>query len=214
MKRLLSILLIVGAVVCLMGTPSFALVVDLIGFNDGDWGAGESAGLNTERYTWTEVAEMEDIYSDSRITGGGVISTYSVGSSDWAKGMWIWGAPGWVQTAFTTPADSLFVQFQADSNDGPADFYLNGVLEYSLNTYNGSWFAVVFSDLPVATYTLKVVATSYGYPRDLAIDAMGSNAPTGGGGGGDESVPEPATLLLLGSGIFGFGLFRRMRGER
>lgn len=28
-----------------------------------------------------------------------------------------------------------------------------------------------------------------------------------------DDVPEPSTLLLVGSGIFGLGLFRRMRGE-
>ena len=45
------------------------MVIDVIGFGDGDWGVGNSPGILGERNDWTEVAEMENIASDSRVTG-------------------------------------------------------------------------------------------------------------------------------------------------
>ena len=201
MKMLIRMLVI--CVVLSVASTGFSITIDVIGFGDSDWNAGDSPGILGERNDWAEVAEMENIYSDSRITGS-IYSIYDPSPIDagWGGVMWIWGAPGYVQTAFTNPSDSLFVQFESDSNDGSADFYIDGIKEYSLNTHNGSWFAVVFSDLPYQVHTMKVVATDTYYPRDIAIDAMGS-------GISPSPVPEPATVLLLGSGLFGLGAFRR-----
>ncbi len=50
----------------------------------------------------------------------------------------------------------------------------------------------------------------------LKLASICDTAPDQGGcdsNGGGESVPEPSTMLLLGFGLLGFGLFRRMRRE-
>jgi hypothetical protein len=204
MKKLFA--LVIFLLLCSFSSNSHALTIDVIGFGDGDWGAGNSPGILGERDDWTEVAEMENVYSDSRVTG----SNYSIydpypTDAGWGGVMWIWGPPGYAQTQFTTPSDSLFVQFESDSNDGIANFYIDNVFVHSLNTYNGSWFAVVFSDLDFGVHTLRVNAGSSRYPYDLSIDAMGSGAP------GTDPVPEPATLLLLSTGLVGLAGFGRKR---
>ena len=201
MKKLIA--LVVFLLLSSFSSNSYAMVIDVIGFGDADWGPGNSPGILGERDDWTEVAEMELIASDSRVTGSN-LSIYDPSPVDagWGGVVWIWGAPGFVQTNFTTPSDSLFVQFESDSNDGPADFYIDNVFATSLNTRYGSWFAVVFSDLDFGIHTLRVNATGTGYPRDLAIDAMGSGAP----------VPVPATMLLFGTGLVGLvGLKRKLK---
>lgn len=164
------------AMIFVINVPSFAITYEVIGFGDGDWGPGESPGIVWERTDWAEVAEVENVVTDPRVTADNY-SIYTGGPEPWSSVIWVWGSPGYVQTVFTAPSDSLFVQFESDANDGPADFYIDGVKELSLNTNNGSWFAVVFRDLPWSIHTLEVVATSSAYPKDLAIDAMGSGAP-------------------------------------
>lgn len=182
MKRNMSIYVIITVFVFFLvsSATSQALTISTIGYQDIS-----DPGITSARSDWGELAEVEDYVSDPRITAGGPLSIFSVlPTAPWNSGLWIYGSPGYVQTEFSDPSDSLFVQFESDTNDGWADFYIDGVLVYSLDTYNGGWFAVVFSDLTWAAHTLKVVATSTTYPRDLAIDVMGSGAPKPG--------PDPA----------------------
>lgn len=197
-KKMIPIVMIL--VFFLFGiTPGFAITIDLIGYQDGG-----SSGITSARYNWDELAEMEDVNIDSRITGSN-FSIFNVAPGDWNSGVWIWGSPGYMQTTFTTQSDSLFVQFEADSNDGPASFWIDGINVYNLNTQNGGWFAIVFEDLAFTTHTLRVNAMATGYPRDLAIDVMGSGSPQSK----PASLPEPATMLLLGVGLFGLAGFRK-----
>lgn len=167
MKTTRSFLLAI-AMVFIFSVPSFAITIELIDYND--WTKG---GITSARSEWNEVAEVEDVVTDPRITALNYWIFY-VGPDPWNSGLWIFGPPGYVQVTFTNPSDSLFVQFESDDNDGVAEFYIDGVLEYTLDTYNGSWFAVVFKDLPMSAHTIKVVAAGGG---DLAIDAIGSGGP-------------------------------------
>ncbi len=176
-------IVLLTAVIIFMGTTAgFAVTVNTIGFGDSDWWPGDSPGILGERSQWAEVAEVEDYATDARTTVSGNFTVFDVGPELWDKGIWVFGAPGYVEVAFTQPSESLFVQFESDSNDGPADFYIDGTLVHSLNTNNGSWFAVVFSGLSMTTHTLRVVATAgtafvAAVPNHLGIDAMGSGAP-------------------------------------
>jgi len=182
----IQIVLLTAAMMFMGAAAGFAATVNTIGFGDADWGPGDSPGILGERSQWSEVAEVEDYATDARTTVSGNFTVFNVGPELWNKGIWVFGAPGYVEVSFTTPSDSLFVQFESDSNDGPADFYVDGTLVHSLNTNNGSWFAVVISGLSMTTHTLRVEATAgaaatAAVPNHLAIDAMGSGAPDGVG---------------------------------
>ena len=194
---------LIGAITLFLvfvSVPAFAITTQLIGWNDGSIN-----GITSARYDWGELAEVENYSTDPRITVSGSYSAFNVGPADWNKGVWLYSGGSYIETAFNDPSDSLFVQFESDANDGPADFYIDGSLAYSLNTYNAGWFAVVFSDLDGSiAHSLRVVATGTSYPDDLAIDVMGSGAP-----GSAEPIPEPATMLLLGTGLAGLGGLRK-----
>ncbi len=155
-----------------------------------------------ERSFWGEVAEVENVHSDPRVTVSGRYSIFNVAPGVHNSGIWQLGN-GYVQTAFTKPSDSLFVNFESDKNDGPADFYIDNVFEYSYNTYDKGWFSVVFTGLSNSAHTLRVEATTDWH---IAIDAMGSGAPVNG----CTPIPEPATMLLFGPALLGlFGLKRK-----
>jgi hypothetical protein len=182
-----------------VSVPSFAITTQLIGWNDDTIN-----GITSSRVDWAELAEVEDYATDDRITASGSFTPFDVGPNPWNEGIWILAAGGYVETAFDNPSDSLFVQFESDANDGPAEFILDGSSVYTVNTWNAGWFAVVFSDLDTTAHTLRVVSTGVGIPDDLAIDVMGSGAPFSG-----DPVPEPATMLLVGTGLAGLAGIRR-----
>lgn len=68
----------------------------------------------------------------------------------------MFGSPATLTVAFTNPSNSLFVQFESDSNDGLANFFIDGILAHTMNTWNGSWFAIVFSGLNYQAHTIAM----------------------------------------------------------
>jgi hypothetical protein len=198
-KNWLQSLLAASALVAAFAVPCSAVTITTIGYNDADPGIRES------RSAWQTVVEMENYGTDSRITAANsYVYAPAPTSTPWLNMLWIYGEPGFGATSFfNTPASSLFVQFaQSDSNDGIADFYIDGAKVYSIDAKSAGDFAVVFTDLAYAAHTLTVDTPTYGH---VHLDAMGAGAPS--------AVPEPGTALLLAGGLVGICAFRRRRAS-
>ncbi len=84
---------------------------------------------------------------------------------------WLYGQSGvtWWQGVFNNPSTVVDIQFgHSDSNDGWADIYVDGVLEFSINTLNRGWFTVRGTDLAPTAHTVEIQTRASG--RDLSFD--------------------------------------------
>lgn len=103
--------------------------------------------------------------------------------------------------------DTLFdptIDFQITNNTGIVwtDFHIRSEQALPPNTVDTyDWFSLNVLDGEVLHLSIISVAgaTFYGNPT---VDGSG-------GSGGNEQVPEPSTMLLLGSGLAGLGYVRR-----
>lgn len=187
MKKILLAALVTGT--CIVGTASAATIT--IGL-PGDYAFGSR---NTD---WDQNVESES----AQVIKGGSHFNYNVdgGATPWGSGTWLYN--GYVELSFTVPADTLIIQFQADTNDGVAEFVVDGVSIGTHNTYNGGWFPVVISGLTNTIHTLRVNNLS----ADLAFDNFGAVSTA--------VVPVPAGAPLLLSAIGGLVAMRRSRSGR
>ena len=129
--RHFKILIVSILMLGLLSSNGFALSIDVIGFND----SAEDGIDALERNDWTEVAEMEDVGSDSRVSASGEFYNFGLG-------LWLLDQGTYAQTDFSLMSNSLFVQFfNSDHNDGTADFYIDNSLVYSLNTNYGGVYS-------------------------------------------------------------------------
>ncbi|MEL7451283.1 MAG: VPLPA-CTERM sorting domain-containing protein [Pseudomonadota bacterium] len=144
---------------------------------------------------WDQNVESES----AQVIKGGAHFNYNVdgGATPWGSGTWLYN--GYVEVTFTVPADTLVIQFQADANDGVAEFIVDGVSLGTYNTNNGGWFPVVISGLSNTTHTLRVNRLS----ADLAFDNFGAVSTA--------VVPVPAGAPLLISALGALGAVRCRR---
>lgn len=147
---------------------------------------------------WDENIESES----ASVIKSGSHTNFNVSSVPWGQGTWLFS--GYVQLTFTVPADTLFIQFQSDTNDGIAQFLVDGTEVGSLNTYNRGWFQVAISDLTLGIHTLRVNRIS----SDLAFDNFGAL--------NTSEVPLPAALPLFASALIGSGViaWRKKRKQK
>jgi len=97
--------------------------------------------------------------------------------------------PGGIINDNVTPTDGITNAQHNPYLDGPVTF------QFTVAGWAG---------LP----TLPTITTATGYFGTAGVNVVGTSTDT------SVVIPEPTTLLLLGSGLFGLPLLRRRRGQR
>jgi hypothetical protein len=180
----------------------FSIAISLSGVVSAatlSWGThGNPYEYSGRATNWDQNIESES----SSVTKSGSYYNYNVdgGATPWGSGTWLWSAGGYVEMSFTTPADTLFIQFQSDGDDGWANFIVDDVSVGSFYTRNKGWVQVMISDLTLGLHTLRVTNAGGGV---LAFDNFGALNTT--------PVPIPAALPLFAAGFGLMGLIGRKR---
>ena len=112
----------------------------------------------------------ETINAEDTWTSGNHTLPSSLGN--FGQTVWLLGDGGSVWATFSQPSTDVVIQFaSSDSNDGPADVYVDGILMVDgVDTWNqGNWYIEVY-DLPDVVHTVKVVDVD-GASTCAAVDA-------------------------------------------
>jgi len=141
--------------------------------------------------------------------GGNTIAALNVDAASFTAAIFSWGGsttidPDKIEVKYNeTNSTSEFGQFNLDINakvkGDPADWFA-----FTLTNNAGFWSS--------AADVLKI--NDAGYLAAAHIYVNGTDVTGYAGNGGETPVPEPGTIVLLGAGLFGLGIFSRRRLSR
>jgi hypothetical protein len=170
-------------------------------------------------------ATSSDTFSDISVAQGGLGNSYTYESglmfsdplgllgtpnpSGWPAGTAVASNAGVSTMTITLPTSVNAIEFYVGMKDF-SNFTIS-VTDNSAGTFSSGWFAQTNVSVPLFfgvttdSYFTSFTITSQASPDKISVDDM----MIGSAGASDASAPEVTTLLLVGTGMFLMGCFRR-----